>query len=225
MSHLVLDTGYMPGFPNGDFRDQLTADFQRTVQGAMGLYEFHGSGSKWPDVPCCLQPWEILAVMNAAKASPPGSFVEVGVYWGGLAWHLTQLGCRQQRGVYLYDTFEGLVDKAPVDVLQLGHLKTDEATVRATVGTYPYLEKCVFPRALSLPTQVAFAHIDVDQYQSTKDTAVALHRRMAPGGIMWFDDTAGGPHNGLEGARQAVRELYDGCIEIDPTTQRWFVRF
>ena len=47
---------------------------------------------------------------------------------------------------------------------------------------------------------------------------------MAPNGIMWFDDTAGGPFGGLDGARQAIDELgYE--YEIDPTTNRWFSRF
>ena len=172
----------------------------------------------------CLDPWEILALIQVAKDTPPGCFVEVGVFMGGSAWHLTQLARQQDRQIYLYDTFEGMpyFDKEDVAGVPVGMLKTDFAAVRGAVGPYPHMYKCVFPNDVDLPPErIAFAHIDVDAYRSTKETIEALKPLMASGGVMWFDDT-----NTLEGAQQAVRECFvEEAVDRDEVTNRWFVRF
>ena len=192
------------------------AEFQRNVHAAIELYELCGALGP----PSCLQPWEMLPPLHVAKATPPGAFVEVGVFQGGFGFMLSRLAERQGRDCFLYDTFEGLADfTQDIDELALGFLVADEATVRKALGAYPTVVKGVFPNVSPIPERVAFAAIDVDQYKSTKETILALKDRMIPGGVMWFDDS-----NKLKGARQAVREVFESW-EIDSSTGRWFLRF
>jgi hypothetical protein len=49
--------------------------------------------------------------------------------------------------------------------------------------------------------EVAFLHIDVDQYKSYGDCINYFKPKMAKGGIMWFDDYE------LLGAQNAINEL------------------
>lgn len=191
----------------------------RNLAAASKLHALHGGGMH--SVLCCLEPWELLPMVEMAASTPPGCFVEVGVFWGGSAFHLNALAQKQNRQIYLYDTFAGLpCADMTVDSLPAGLLATDFATVRQTLGPYPHMYKCWFPHDVDLPPEpIAFVHMDVDQYQCTKEATAALLPLMAPGGVMWFDDS-----NTLEGARKAVRELFPGGTSIDPATGRWFVR-
>lgn len=187
------------------------------------IYAYEAEPTKPPL--SCMDPWEMLVMIQAAMTAPlTGCFVEVGVFRGGSAWHLTQLAKKQGRSIYLYDTFDGMpyCDKEDVDGVPEGVLKVTLEEVRQALGPYPAIQKCVFPNGATLPIEpIAFAHIDVDAYRSTKETILALLPLMLPGGIMWFDDS-----NTLEGCRQAIREVFsEDQIWIDEATKRWFVRF
>lgn len=88
--------------------------------------------------------------MAALRASPqltPGCIVEVGVYWGGSAYNLIDAAKLQDRQIWLYDTFEGMMDSDPDkgDAIPLGDIKADEAKVRESLGLYPHIVKCAFP--------------------------------------------------------------------------------
>jgi hypothetical protein len=194
-------------------------NFKRNVEASLALSRLHGGDAHGQ--PCCLEPWELLVLIQAAEQAPAGCFVEVGVYWGGSAHHLLALAKKQQRALYLYDTFEGMpyMDEQDVAGVPVGVLKTSEARVRGLLGRYPTITKGIFPCEPMPPAPIAFAHIDVDAYRSTKETAAALAPLMASGGIMWFDDT-----NALAGARQAVLDL-GYKYEVEPTTNRWYTRF
>lgn len=175
-------------------------------------------------VESCLTPGELCALLTRASAAPIGSFVEVGVYKGGSALFLSKLAERQQRRIFLYDTFTGMPHFDPsVDTIALGCVSGPNDTsferVKTLLGDYPYIEACTFPNAKVLPQDVAFAHIDVDQYQSHIETCRALEPRMVKGGIMYFDDVPV-----LASARKAVRELYGDQLEIGEYG-RWFMRF
>jgi hypothetical protein len=61
--------------------------------------------------------------------------------------------------------------------------------------------KGIFPASLQKMPPIAFAHIDVDQYESYRGAINALSPLMVDGGIMWFDDVGC-----LHGANRAVRE-------------------
>jgi hypothetical protein len=201
------------------------AQLKRNTDASMRLHKIHGGGGHC--MPCCLEPWEIVPMIEMAATAPEGCFVEVGVYWGGTAHHLSALAKTQGRPVYLYDTFEGMPYKDAEDAnhgVPVGELKTGMARVRGFLGKYPTIVKGIFPCEPMPPAPIAFAHVDVDAYRSTLETCIALEGLMAKGGIMWFDDTAGGPFGGLDGARQAIRELRYEC-SVDPITNRWFTVF
>lgn len=179
-------------------------------------------------------PEERWLLCEQARNSPPGCIVEVGVYWGGSAYNLIDTAKLQDRQIWLYDTFEGMMDSDPDkgDAIPLGDIKADEAKVRESLGLYPHIVKCAFPYTDQLPpAPVAFAHIDCDQYHSILETCRALDPLMAKGGAIWFNDTPT-----LEGARRAVRDFYmpgadmltfdDACrIKYDHDSGQWFVRY
>jgi Macrocin-O-methyltransferase (TylF) len=172
----------------------------------------------------CSPPWDLLALCGHASGTPPGCFVEVGVYKGGSAYQLMRVAKNQGREIFLYDTFTGMPYwDPPIDEIAPGELAwTSEAEVRALLGDYPYIESAVFPQVQRPPpAPIAFAHIDVDQYQAHIDTCLFLAPLMAPGGIMWFDDVTD-----LESARKAVRDLFPAeAILTEPLSKRWYVVF
>lgn len=175
-----------------------------------------------------VQPTHLLSMCRAAAGTVPGCFVEVGVYRGGSAWHLTRLAIKQQRAIFLYDTFCGMPYSDPsIDTIAVGEVNGSAGggmltleQVRKELGAYPTIIAGTFPGQFLPAYPVAFAHIDVDQYQSHIETCTALAPLMAAGGIMWFDDVTD-----LESARKAVREMYADRIQVDEVSQRWFVRF
>jgi predicted O-methyltransferase YrrM len=138
---------------------------------------------------------------KAAEFTPPGAFIEVGIYTGGSASVLTEIAQRQNRQIFLYDTFEGLPYSSHGDTHQVGefcyadyeHIKNSLPYATVTRGIFP-------ESAVDMP-DIAFAHLDVDQYESYVGCINYLKPRMVPGGIMWFDDYE------LPGAKQAIDEL------------------
>jgi len=133
-----------------------------------------------------------------------GCFVEVGVYKGGTAWHLSNIA--EERGVplFLYDTFEGMPYADASDQHKVGDFSDTSAEAVAAAIPYAKVIKGVFPASITHDTEnVAFAHIDCDQYQAIVSSARALISRMAPGGIMLFDD-----FGVLDQATKAVSDLF-----------------
>jgi hypothetical protein len=198
----------------------------RQLSALYGSVPFDGS-SQTPFT--FIKPTHMLSMCRAAAATPPGTFVEIGVYRGGSAWHLTRLAIAQRRPIYLCDTFAGMPYSDPsIDTIPVGEVNGPAGggiltleQVRRDLGTYPLMVAGTFPHVTVGPmAPIAFAHIDVDQYQAHIETCLALAPWMTPGGVMWFDDVTD-----LESARKAVRELYAGRIQVDPVSSRWYVRF
>jgi predicted O-methyltransferase YrrM len=167
---------------------------------------------------------EIYILCEKARATPPGCFVEVGVFKGGSAYHLADVAHAQGRELWLYDTFAGMAscDSAKGDTIPKGYHVADYHEVRAALGAYPHIIQAVFPHTDRLPpAPVAFAHIDCDQYHDIVASCRALEPLMASGGVIWFDDVPV-----LEGARRAVREMYAPTrIQCDQDSDRWYVTF
>jgi hypothetical protein len=156
---------------------------------------------------------EVAAAMcRLAASSPPGCFVEVGVYHGGTAWHLSQVAEAQQRTLYLYDTFTGMpyADPAAGDSHRVGDFAdTSAARVRLDIPTALVVEG-VFPCSALDMEPVAFAHLDCDQYQSYRDALDYLVPRMPAGGFLWLDD-----YQCLAGATRAVDEcVREGRVRL-----------
>jgi O-methyltransferase len=143
-----------------------------------------------------------------AAACPPGVFVEVGVYRGGSARVLYAVAEAQGRQLYLFDTFTG--HPAPSVYDDPRHPEGRYADCADPLALAVELPKAVIIRGRfpdMLPpyfNTVAFAHIDVDLYESTRDAILALAPVMVPSGILYLDDY-GVPE--CPGATKAVDEL------------------
>jgi len=149
----------------------------------------------------------------------PGDVVECGSAQGGSA-ALMALTLRQlaaQRKMWLFDTFEGLPAPSANDPdRHIAELFTgtcvgtlDEVRALFTrlgvsegVEMVPGLFQNTFP--IAPVSQIAFLHIDGDWYESVKVCLDHLYDKVAPGGIIQFDD-----YGYWQGARKAVDEFLD----------------
>lgn len=147
-----------------------------------------------------LAPDAMESLMYYASRAPAGAIVEIGVYKGGSACHLAQLG----RSLYLYDTFEGMPFAGSLDTGNpVGRFAdTSAAEVQALIPSATIV-KGLFPDSLVPMPPVGFVHADADQYESTKAILERMPPLMVPGGFLLFDDFN---QPGCEGCTQAVME-------------------
>jgi O-methyltransferase len=143
-----------------------------------------------------------------------GDIWECGVYKGGTAILLAEL-IASTPGVspklHLFDTFQGMPETDPQrDRHRPGDFSDISlATVRERVGRediarfHPGLIPDTFQGLEQ--EQIAFAHVDVDIYQSVLDCCDFIVPRMVAGGFIVFDDY-GFPS--CPGARQAVDDFF-----------------
>ena len=170
-------------------------------------------------LPSAVPDYIITGLVAKATTAPQGNFVEVGVYKGGTAFHLTNLAQEQNRKIYLYDTFEGIPFSGELDHHKVGDF--DDADYETVKDALPYatVVKGIFPESAVEMKDIAFVHLDCDQYQSVIDSIAYLKPKMVKGGIIWFDDAMGdkkyvGKPGEVNGADFAMRELYGTNFEI-----------
>lgn len=141
-----------------------------------------------------------------------GDFIECGVYKGGTARLLAELLARggSSAKLHLFDTFAGMPRTGDVDVHQQGDFAdTSLEQVRRFVGHediarfYPGFVPETFVNLDHV--RIAFAHVDVDIYQSVIDCCAFIYPRLVEGAVMVFDDY-GFPT--CPGARQAVDHFF-----------------
>ncbi len=146
-----------------------------------------------------------------------GDFAECGVYKGGTAFlialTLANKSSVQNKRLYLFDTFAGMPATANGD--RSGH-KSDDFSDVTLSAVKTYLQR--FPFVVFQPgfipdtfkglddKKFAFAHIDVDLFQTTHDCCAFFYDRMVSGGVMIFDDY-GFPDYKLA-AKKAVDEFF-----------------
>ena len=160
----------------------------------------------------------LIELLNAAEASPPGCFVEVGVYRGGSAWRLLQIAKAQGRELYCYDTFTGIPYKGPLDNHSVGDFAdVDVSEVTLTLAG-AHVIKGVFPWSAVKMPPIAFVHLDCDQYTAVYDSAQYLQPFVVEGGVIWFDDSPC-----LPGARQAAQELFGDRLRISSDHGKHYV--
>jgi len=147
----------------------------------------------------------------------PGDFVECGCALGGSA-ALIALTLRQlqaSRPLWLFDTFEGLPAPTSQDpdfevaTLFTGTCLATLDSVRQLFEELHVAGGVQFVKGLfqqTLPTtavsEIALLHIDGDWYESVKTCLENLYDRVAPGGVIQFDD-----YGYWQGARKAVDEF------------------
>ena len=155
-------------------------------------------------------------LVEMARGTPPGAFVEVGVYQGGSAQRLLAVG----RELWLFDTFTGIPFQGPDDRHAVGDFSDVDFEGVAAALAPAHLVRGVFPDTFTPEVAqavgpVAFVHVDCDQYESVRACILRLAPRLVPGGVMWFDDLD------LPGADRAAREEL-GMGLIRSKTGKWF---
>ena len=139
-----------------------------------------------------------------ALLTPRGCLVEIGVYKGGSAWYLQEVARKQKRRLHLFDTFTGIPRAGEYDSHKVGDFAdTDLSTVRKFIPDAEF-HVGIFPNTLNFwHENIAFAHIDCDQYQTVRDCFAYLLPWLVRGGIMWFDD-----YTNLPGVTRAIKECW-----------------
>lgn len=147
------------------------------------------------DVWRCYELWSLVGELREV----PGAILEVGVWRGGtgvlMAARAAALGIDDP--VYLCDTWRGVVKTSAVDTYYRDgkHDDASRKTVEALAGGMGLqnveLLQGVFPddTAESIADRTfRLCHCDVDVYQSAKDVFDWVWPRLAPGGVVVFDD-------------------------------------
>lgn len=144
-------------------------------------------------------------------SNPAGAIIEVGSYRGGSALHLSN-SCPTRR-IIVCDTFEGF-GTLPIDpqhdrlFARENFADTSLASVKSAwrdkrrdvVWVKGYFPQSAADIDIS---NVSFAHIDLDLYQSTLDTLEFLDGRFIHKSIIVLDDYM----RGVDGVMKAVREF------------------
>jgi O-methyltransferase len=171
------------------------------------------------------------AVRYLVASEISGAMVECGVWKGGsmMAVALTLLGLgRQDRELYLFDTFEGMPEPGELDVAHDGttaagdfqktRISDDSSDwcrasldlVQRAVGSTGYdparihmikgkVEDTI-PGAA--PDRIALLRLDTDWYESTRHELEHLFARVPTGGVIIIDD-----YGHWQGARRATDEF------------------
>ncbi len=175
----------------------------------------------------------INAVRYITQRALPGSIVECGVWRGGMmmaaARTLLELGDRT-RDIYLFDTFEGMVEPTEKDTDIRGKkamTRFQEAERTSTGGVdwcYASIEevtrnlqstgyakdKLHFIKGrvedtlpAQAPGQIAILRLDTDWYSSSKHEMEHLFPRLVSGGVLILDD-----YGYWKGCREATDEYF-----------------
>ena len=143
----------------------------------------------------CWELWHLLAQVRAL----PGDVLEVGTWRGGTGALLARRAAdlRLEAEIVLCDTFTGVVKTGAEDRSYTGgeHADTARPVVEALLadlglGNVRILQG-IFPDETAdavADRTFRLCHIDVDAYRSAKDVLDWVWPRLAPGGVVVFDD-------------------------------------
>jgi O-methyltransferase len=156
----------------------------------------------------------IWSLVKQAAALPEGEVLEVGSWKGGSALLIVRclLAVGSNARVYACDTYSrrsGMVKAGPRDPIYKNgmrmnaHLPTvaDVDRGAALLGIPPpRILDGIFPEETGAQLQNArlrFCHIDVDVYESAKDSFAFVWPRLVSGGVVVFDDYGFGDCGGV----------------------------
>ena len=160
---------------------------------------------------------ELLLAELRKTIDLPGDVVEFGCYEGDTSIMLAgELRESPDKWLYLYDSFEGLPAKTAEDNsadgwrFKQGELKASPDTVRHKFKKYalpePVITKAWFNELndSDLPSQISFALLDGDFYESIKTSLAIVSPRMTKGGIIVVHDYRNAQ---LPGSNKAVSDF------------------
>lgn len=148
-----------------------------------------------------------------------GAIVELGCYIGTTSLFIRRLLDLQEdeREFHVYDSFEGLPTKSPLDAsrageqFQAGELAVSKKQLlrefQKVQLTPPIIHKGWFHNLTTadMPEQIGFAFLDGDFYQSIHDSLWLTMAAMQEGGTIVVDDYA---REALPGVAKAVHERF-----------------
>lgn len=168
------------------------------------------------------------ATRYVVRHNIPGALVECGVWRGGsvMAVLRTLLDCGvKNRDVYLFDTFEGMVQPGEKDGAQEREIhshqvlpdgstnwcRSEEDEVRKNLATCGYpMDRIHFVKGrveqtipAGAPSPIALLRLDTDWYESTKHELVHMYPSLVSGGVLILDD-----YGTWQGAYKAVNEYF-----------------
>ena len=160
---------------------------------------------------------ELLLAELRKTLDLPGDVVEFGCYEGDTSILLAgELRDTPDKWLYLYDSFEGLPAKTVEDNsgdgwrFKEGELKASPETVQHKFKKYalpdPVIVKGWFNELSDsdLPSQISFALLDGDFYESIKSSLALVAPRITTGGIIAIHDYRNAE---LPGSAKAVNEF------------------
>lgn len=127
------------------------------------------------------------------------SFIEVGTWKGGVSAIVAHANSKKNVEYYLCDTFEGVVKSSKKDTFfkdkeysdaSIEDVKSATSLINSKVnlvsGTFPESFKNI-----NLKHPISFAHIDVDTYNSAKDSIDFILNNSVKGAVIVLDDYGG----------------------------------
>lgn len=164
---------------------------------------------------------ELMVILTELErvilAYPTGSVVELGCYAGTTSLFIRRLldHYASTLDFHVYDSFAGLPDKsdedssAVGDAFRAGELsvsrKQFEQNFHRAGLRLPHVHRAWFSDLSSedIPSDIVFAFLDGDFYQSIKDSLHLITPKLSPGAVIVVDDYA---NESLPGAARAVDE-------------------
>lgn len=166
---------------------------------------------------------DIILQELAKTADIAGDVVEFGCYAGDTSVVIaTAMKDSPDKWLYLYDSFEGLPEKTIMDQAPQGwRFKAGELAVSADAVAHKF-KKLSLPDPVivkgwfneltdeDLPSQISFALLDGDFYESIKSSFEKVAPHMAQGGIIMIHDYR---NPALPGSAKAVNEFAEAHAE------------
>lgn len=162
---------------------------------------------------------ELAVVLDELQQSlpQPGTVVEFGCYTGTTSLFIRRVlnALHDNRPFHVYDSFEGLPEKATQDQSPAGEqfkagelMATKKQFIQAFTKAHlqpPIIHKGWFNQLKpdDVPEPVAFAFLDGDYYDSIRDSLRLIESKLAPHAIIVVDDYA---NEALPGAAKATDE-------------------
>ena len=164
-----------------------------------------------------------------------GIFIEIGTWRGGSGCLIAKKVEVENKSseVFLCDTFTGVVKAGEMDDCYNGgeHADTDISIVEGLINKMNLknvkILQGIFPEDTGeeiIGKEIAFAHIDVDVYQSTKDIIDYIWPMIIPGGIVVFDDYGTPTTKGQKKYIDEVKELSDRIFIANLMGQGIFIK-
>lgn len=158
--------------------------------------------------------WNVIQFLRLI-ANVPGDTAECGVFEGATSWLILEHAPKwkgKEREHHIFDSFEGCSAPGEYDHpshFHKGILACGEENVRNTLSDYgerAHYYKGWIPERFEeiADRKFAFAHLDVDLYEPTRDSIEFFYPRMPDGAILICDDYGCGT---CPGATKAINEF------------------